>query len=1838
MWTRDIDTGKWIRRQDLLPKENYDNLKVDLDRVKLYSKCLSGSTYIDINDFTNLYPQLDQKKIGFYFGVQPPSNGPSIIVDSTNQEEFYGKYLKEDAFTIKNLFTPEKLLEDQSDNFKYVDVATVGTFSFVKSKVITVDGVNLINGHRLLVKDQKTRITISSSIDPEDYFTSTLPVSSYTVSNIESTSITYEYFNEKNGIYIYDGNNLVREKDLSTYDDSYKLALNVKLGDVNGNKQFHLKRLKNGYYPVIGDNVEFEEKTNWVLRHRVDYNNIYDINYYDVKYFPSEVLYDRIDSKTFSIPERIISVGEFGVILNNQDQYSPSSTYSISNIISNKFKVNLRSIDDVKDYYWVCGDEGVLLKISKIYLTIEQIDLGEDLNFTSVSFYDDLYGMVVGKFNTIYFTRDGGWTWKKLIFDQFDQYSYNRVLHTGPNNAYIGGETGVFIELTYSNESWSSYNRAITKQLDVDDEYGLVEDINDIIKTNFVNINSFTFSDTNSSSNLVKSIVYTTKLNADNNLEVNIEHGASPTEFFYIFGSFSYPDSSIYINTQYDIATYSEININLSDLSHLDSKATFTLPTNTDGNILEGTYSLSFTIWENSTDQNFTRSITNFGTKTKSGTIIFIVANNELVIAYDLNRSINAIDNDFIYLSMDRSIKDAISISRRPGTSNMYLSADKIYTFNINEISNSISPTSNIASVTLGAVNDYFSNKIISLQDKIILCGNSSLNKFGTYSIISKDAFNFVDLDPTFNSRVKSRFLILDYDIGSKLNFFDDNRNYRLPDATTFDLKYFTQSGTTFSLASKTGEFSWMDYYADSEKTFIYNSSMQDATVVKFSNSFSYDPYTDTFTVSNIGNTIDDFKIGNNTLAPHFDGLTFSEFISSGDLATQFQTDKDLLIYKNLAIIKRSFVIEVPVDFSPIDYTNFSDKTKIGDVYKLSSDVVDTTLVVNNIRYFTYPNKNLAGTFTQSKPGLASANNQWEKMDAFLFCYSDFNENIINNLKKTTSPIYLTNLNRYKDQDDLVKNFNSHPYGIGYKLTKSSDSIQVSALFNEKTAYYNLQSRTQIGDQIKDMVYKESFLDFGFSPNYNILTYLNKINPEVFDKNKDFVTLPRLYNILGNDTQSATDDNLYIDSTRPSNYIRFGKNLYVEWRSLLINTFIDITIKSSLGSYKFEQYLITEKYYDTNEGAYFIKFNKKIDFPKGTGAAYFDLLSRSLLSQISNDLQLLNNIHRSTTYKFVQYPNYFTNFESSIKTKFSTESYLKALVCDYDIKKNISAILYNDVDFELSMNVLNVERELVYEIFGTNRDNNGKLIFWITDSTNEIKVGDLIFLELDGVNDTPMQGFQTVIGAGNFVTTSKDYIGGQLVSNGKIKVIKKDPFFNYQPVDLFRSGIDKKVTRSVEILPNNVILDGSIFSLENLDLNKYKLQFIDGLSLEEVSRFYHWILEAEVSNALIGKNDDGIVWYSGTWRCGRWFGGTWMSGVWLTGDWYGGTWNSFNVSSNFISAKVDKSYSDQRLSKWYNGRWFDGSWNNGIWYNGRRYAGSWNAGTWFNGIWNDGNWNDGFFRGGIWVEGYWNKGKFNCDSKPAFWINGTFNSGDFENGIWYNGLFGNNNQIRSRFGTRATNTRTATWNAGNWVNGDFHSFLTIDSNTNSPKVSEIHKFSIWKTGNWNSGNFYGGVVYNINFKNGVWYGGILEEIQVVGVDKIYDPINPSFVPTNKISINGIFRFNPGDEMWIIDDDRDKPYAALGSNSNPRKYRINRAIENETTGQTDVYLNYNLSTLNIGLTFAAASFSNVDIGVRVVSYFKDITWKSGLWTNGIFDGGNFESGIWYNGIFEGTWGI
>lgn len=1685
MWIVDKDNGKWSLVGDSLPKETFDVLKQELSKIRFYSKCLSGATYLPINNFDNVYDILsndDPKNwyisvIGSPYSISiiPPQHATPIT--STSSAEYYDKYVREYGMTLKNLFTPNRLIKDSINNFVYVDVATTEHLTNLGQTVInlTIDGIRLKEGHRVLVKDQKSSVVLPISTDPNSYFISNY----YVVQNLGLT-IEYEFYNSDNGIYIYKNNKLVRESDLDNYDDCVRYSISVKLGNTNRETQWHLSRLLNGYFPVVSESnpVEFIEKHNWILRNRVDYNNIFDINYYDVikhatqSYFESGI--------TYSIPERTIAVGEFGMVLNTQEL--------TSHIIPNKYKVNLRSIVQNTKYYWVCGDNGILLRIRKHDFEIKKIDIPVDSSLKSISFFNDLRGVAVGDINTILVTNNGGDNWEKIQIDDFNPYSYNKVVYSTINTFYIGGDSGIFIEFTFSGGSWTAYKRRVAKYID-DDEYLLVEDINDLYKTT---ITSWGL-------------------------------------------SYSYSTQSI--------------------------------PSNKD--------------------------------------LLFIVTNNGNIIAHDISDAVP--EFDFLYLDFGVNYGDITSITRRDNTDNFYFSSDSLYSFDINNFQYISTSQSNIITGSTGASIEHnaFINEMFDYNGiDLIICGNNALLESSTYSL----SFNFEVLDPTFEDKLRSKMLYLDYDIGSKLNFFTDDQDYRLPNSLTF-------SGSSFSVSSYLAfspliygptapsfititESNWGTYWTDRQKTFEFCSSspLDNSTKALMSLTFSYyttaTPSTQAyFTSSTVTTNLWDIL----PLAPNITNNNLGRYnIGTGSISAPTASET-VFIYDYLMVVK----------------TGLTNPAQIGDVIRIESDIVDGNFIINKIYN--------SGFFK------------------YLYFFTEFNQSIINQIKSSSSIIKITNLNKYKDIIELEDRFNLHPISNAYEMiySTSSNIVDINPIFNNYTAYYNLATSVNVSGDFSTMSYVDSFLNFGYKPTYNLLSYLENLNPDVFYATKEYLALP-VYN--GIPLGPLTASNAYIDtngitySNTTGNKILFGSGLKLEWESLFINTFVDVIIYGS-STYSTERLLVMKKYYDQSQDAYVVEFHKKMNFtlfdPAILSGGSLDISSRRTLQQISDDLQELNGLQRMKGRITEIYPGFeYTSYENELNFKIPTDSYAKAILSDNETIQELSAIIYVDYKNELSMNITRLDREFNVPILNTSNF-SGKLYISCSEE-HDLSTGDGVVLEFNGGTGSSEQinqnyfGFHTVT-----VVTDYDFYTevpyGNIPSVGNdigfVRYVKKDPFFNYQPIDLIDVGVDGKGKKSIELLPENVDLEGDIYKLIDVDFNRYRFRLVDSLNLDILNSKYPWILEAEITNAIIGMDSNQeLIWYSGNWECGRWFGGRWVSGVWKSGDWYAGTWDSKFITNKLLSVEVDNVTVGDQYSTWFGGRWFDGTWNGGTWYDGRWYGGTWSTGNWFNGIWNDGLWLDGDFIGGIWVLGQWDGGIFNTNNKPAYWLDGRWYGGDFENGMWYNGIFDQKNGKKSRFGTNAFNSRTATWHGGKWITGEFHSKL----NTNDDgitDVSDTHKYSIWNTGIWSSGNWYGGVAYDIDFRSGTWHGGILEDIQLIGIDTTIDTF----------TLNGIFKFNIGDDIYIIDNQVGNTYSVYGNNTTPGKYKVLNTVEDVINKWTTIYVNFDLSTLG---TF---SFSGINTELRVVSKFTGADWKSGIWTNGIFEKGLWEGGIWYNGVFNnGIW--
>lgn len=1771
MWTKNNDNGKWYRKIDVLEKDKFDSLKQDIEKVRLYSKCLSGSTYVAINSLNNIYDILDNRdEYNWFIGLSgstysisgTPSNPKSI--DLSSRDEFYNKFSFEYGLTLKNKFTPIKLINDVIDNYIEVDVSTTENLLNIGSYSpgLIIDGVILKNGHTVLVKDQKSYISLSASVDPETYFTH-----SYYINATSSSSIEYYYFNYDNGVYSYDKNVLNRTADLISYEDSYKYSISIKLGDLNSQKQYHLSRLKSGYYPLYknGDSMEFLEKKNWILRNRIDYNNIYEISYYDILKHNSFSYYDK--GYTYSIPQRVISVGEFGMIIVNQG--------NISNIINNKYKVTLRSISETSRYYWICGDEGVVLRVSKLNFDVVRCNITEFSNFMSIDFVDDLRGIVVGKFNTVYFTEDGGYSWKNISQREFDAYSYNKVIYNNFDKAYIGGDSGTFIQMSFNNNIWTFYKRRILKYLDINEpteEYLFVDDINDMCLSSFTSSNPWGLS--------------------------------------------------------YSSATSSTISTNKE--------------------------------------------------------VLFMVGNGGNFLLYDINNFIP--QYEFLHFSFTQSKSDINSITTVSGSSSIYFTSDKVYSIDINNFKN-IDIISNSISSTYSAIEEYdkYINNIFDYNGvELYLCGNNSSLYYSGYTS------SIFEIDSKFNNRYTSKLLFLDYEIGSKLNFFDDTQIYRLPNSVTFSSDKITN---ILAVRNKSNEYNWLNYYKDAEKTFEYYTSIGSDTVVEFSTTFSFAPTTYfSFTSSEINISLEGIK----NLAPNIDSFSASEFISGTTSIIGTTYSGIAFLYKNLMVFKKTILY-------PCD---------VGDVLYFESDIITTTLLVNKKFIDGY--------------------------DVYLYCYVDFNRTVVNDIKNYGGTISVSNLNKYSNfgvtssnsiitdvlddtwnydnnidpldyfayssigtySGDILLNFNLHPISNGYKLSYSDNLYTLSAKFNNKTSYYNMQSEVitltssiptchyyevsnletdpgfapyqfiytdcdgilhyfplleeesvilpmssgsitanfeysvvDLGSLFANtlfMNYTDPFLKFGYKPTYNLYDYLNNIDSIKFYSSKRFFSMPRYESMRGNSTDTFTSSNIYIDTNIDTNKLLLGSNFEFEWNSLWVNTFVDVNLYTTSSTYSSERMLIVKKYEES--GGYVIEFHKKLNYNYGDPIEFVDILSRNTLQNISDDLQMMNNIQRSQLSKTIQSGSNFFNLNNELNFKIPTDSYSKILLSDRDIKYELSGIVFIDDKNELALNIISLEEEFNLKISSTSRYASTPYLLITCSQSHNLSKNDGIVVTFTGSTTSNIYnqsyfGYQVIKGVVDEYSFFTDRNFGMTISgydSGIINFIKKDPFLNYEPIDIMDVGVDKQVKRAIEIKPENIGLSGSQYYLNKIDFTKYRYQLVDGISVNTIYDKYPWILEGEISNAVIGEDKNGLVWYSGDWNCGRWFGGTWYSGRWIGGDWYGGIWNSYNVRYKLLNVDVNKSVEIPSASKWYSGRWFDGTWNNGTWYNGRRYNGVWNNGTWYNGIWNDGTWNNGKFLGGIWILGNWNGGIFNCDNKPSYWIDGNWYGGDFENGMWYNGQFLEKEKKISRFGTKAFNTRTATWQAGKFSGGEFHSYLNVDSDGDT-FASEFNKYSIWKTGIWNGGDWYGGVAYAINFNTGIWWGGIVEEIQVIGIE-----ILPNVL--SKLILNGNFKFNVGDDICVVNDNTPTPYYLIGTNDSPGYYKV---LLTEEDGEiTTITINRNLYPIT-----GTVSVSDIDTGLRLTSVFKNSIWKSGVWTNGIFDGGYFEGGIWYGGLFNknSNWG-
>jgi hypothetical protein len=600
-----------------------------------------------------------------------------------------------------------------------------------------------------------------------------------------------------------------------------------------------------------------------------------------------------------------------------------------------------------------------------------------------------------------------------------------------------------------------------------------------------------------------------------------------------------------------------------------------------------------------------------------------MVGNNNRVILYDVNDVVKTYD--YIILEFKEKIGDISNIIQMGTSSNIMISSNQIYQFNINNFIylGTYSNNSIIGITYSNIIDTNYVNYLYTDGSSIFNCGNNSLIELYNGS-------SFSSVDDTFYTKYQPKMLILDYDIANKSTFFDSNQNYILPNNLSFS---FSQIGNNFSIDTISGQTSWVDYYKDSIKTFGYYSfGLQDSNKILISTTFSNTIFSLTFSSQSITY---DYISG---LIPT-DSNKNSLYNSSTYSNITYSSTYSLYLGKNvLCVCLPNNTFDCSIGDCIKFYTN--------DFTSLIPSSINDILVINRI--------NVSGSYT------------------YIWCYHTFNNSMIKSIKNIGFTI--RNLNRFSNSNinSFIYSFNNHLISNGFSINNDNDNIYIKPIFNNYTAYYNLQSQIGLSSSstIIESNYTEPLISFQYYPCYNILNLLSGVN-SYFTSSTTFNSLISWYGIEGNNLSDSTSDNIYINSNNITNILSLGSNLYYVWNCIFKCMYIDININQVSGSTYNSKMLVIDKYIDNN-GNYIILFDKKINSQNGSGLLSIDFIQRNTLGQISLDLQDLSTKQRSNSSNSVYYNGSYTTYtgyNSLPSSKFTTESYYEVFVSDLNIRK-----------------------------------------------------------------------------------------------------------------------------------------------------------------------------------------------------------------------------------------------------------------------------------------------------------------------------------------------------------------------------------------------------------------------------------------------------------------------------------------------------------------------------------------------------------------------------------------
>lgn len=328
----------------------------------------------------------------------------------------------EDNFTIKNWFSPTKLL-DSEINITEVDFfmdTSIDVESIFEN--LSINNRFVKENQTILITNQKTQVSLSINVNPDTFFDV-----NYTVISSTSTNITYEYFSEENGVYTYQNNRLVRQ--------SFDYKNNIFFIKTT-QQTFTVRQRLDGFWSIEGEPLEFIENNIDFLRHSFEYQNLFD---------------SKING-SFLDKDRIIFFGNFGLIMFYQDDNLI--------IINNPYKFDILDAKKVRNNYLFVGTNSKAIYLNPITFEFTQFRIGDYYDVNSFDVYSN-NSIYVGQYGTV------------ITSDDFRQYNHlkltdsdlNIIKYKSPKKGYVAGDNGElfsFDKFNFTSKKISNFKENIT--------------------------------------------------------------------------------------------------------------------------------------------------------------------------------------------------------------------------------------------------------------------------------------------------------------------------------------------------------------------------------------------------------------------------------------------------------------------------------------------------------------------------------------------------------------------------------------------------------------------------------------------------------------------------------------------------------------------------------------------------------------------------------------------------------------------------------------------------------------------------------------------------------------------------------------------------------------------------------------------------------------------------------------------------------------------------------------------------------------------------------------------------------------------------------------------------------------------------------------------------------------------------------------------------------------------------------------------------------------------------------------------------------------------------------